>query len=78
MGDEKTSVPENLPESKESNIIPTDSGAKITSASAHSDKKDGDAVIDVPKTAEDEDKGGFGAYLVSTVPRLAIYSTAIS
>jgi hypothetical protein len=34
------------------------------SGSSHSVQKPGDAVVDVPKTDDEEDKGGFGAYVV--------------
>lgn len=65
MGPEKNAVPEALPESKETGILPIKPGLQRNSSSTHSEKKSGDAVIDVPKTDDDEDKGGFSAYLVN-------------
>lgn len=75
MGDKSASESENPPGSREANIAPIDSVPERNSASLHSEKKDGDAVVDVPKTADDEEKGGFGAYLVSAV--LWFYETRI-
>lgn len=60
------------PEKKEANHKPPSDPDPQTTSSRHSNPKaEGDAVVDVPKTDDekekkkkDEDKGGFGPYVV--------------
>jgi hypothetical protein len=67
MGSEKPSPSSDKGELKEKEAeqqLPAKSENRRASGSSHSVQKPGDAVVDVPKTDDEEDKGEFGAYVV--------------
>ncbi|KAL1953812.1 hypothetical protein VTO42DRAFT_2139 [Malbranchea cinnamomea] len=63
MTGDQASDPQVVPESKEAAASRPESEPRRASTGAKSDPKEGDVVIEVPKTDDDEDKGGFSAYL---------------